>query len=143
MSEQLRSLILEAGSRATFHTILLFSVFMFFSGHNAPGGGFIGGLIAGGAIVIRYLAHGKEEVKKIGRFRPEAVMGIGLLAAVGTGVGALFYGEFLQATFIESEIPLLGKIALTTSLLFDAGVYLIVVGLVVTVLGSFGEESKL
>ncbi|MER3396490.1 MAG: hypothetical protein C4319_06885 [Acidimicrobiia bacterium] len=50
--------ILETGSRAVFHTILILALFMFFSGHNAPGGGFVAGLVASGAFVVRYLAYG-------------------------------------------------------------------------------------
>jgi multicomponent Na+:H+ antiporter subunit A len=135
------SLILETGSRAVFHTILIFSLYMFFSGHNAPGGGFIAGLVAGGALFIRYLALGAAEFRKLARFRPEVVLGTGMLVAVGSGIASLAYGQAFESAFVSVRVPPVGEVALQTSLVFDAGVYLIVIGLVMTVIETIGGEA--
>lgn len=62
LAPQRRSVIFEVGVRLVFHTMLVFSLFLLFSGHNAPGGGFTGGLVAGVALIVRYLAGGRFEL---------------------------------------------------------------------------------
>lgn len=136
-----RSTILETGSRAVFHTILLFSLYLFFSGHDAPGGGFIAALVAGGAIVVRYLALGSREVQSLLGVFPETVMGVGLAVAVGSGVVSLVYGEAFESTYVRIPTPVLGETAFTTSLVFDLGVYLTVIGLVMTAVRWLGREE--
>lgn len=140
--EKTYSPILETGSRAVFHTILIFSLFTFFSGHNQPGGGFVAGLIAGGAFVVRYLALGAAEFQKLVRPRPETVMGAGLLVAAGSGIASLLYGEVFDYAFAAVRVPAIGEIAFSTSLVFDAGVYLVVVGMVTAVIGSLGAGAE-
>lgn len=137
-----RSLVLDVGVRATFHTVLLFSLFLLFSGHNAPGGGFVGGLVAGAAFMLRYLAGGADEVDRAEPLAPEVLLGSGLLLAVLTGTASLVLGgEFLESAYRTSDVPVLGKVAVTSVLVFDIGVYLVVVGLVVSVLRSLGREE--
>lgn len=137
------STILETGSRAIFQTILLFSLYLFFSGHDAPGGGFIAGLVAGGAIVIRYLAVGSPELQRILGVSPETVMGSGLALAVGSGIVSLAYGEAFESAYVRIQTPVLGEAAFTTSLVFDLGVYLTVIGLVMTAVKWLGREEVL
>jgi multicomponent Na+:H+ antiporter subunit A len=136
------SLILETGSRAVFHTLLLFSLYIFFGGHNAPGGGFIGGLVAGGAFFVRYLALGAAEFRRMTRVHPEIVLGGGLLVAVGSGILALAYGEVFESAFVSFRLPVIGAVEIVTSLIFDAGVYLVVVGLVMTLIETIGGEAQ-
>ena len=136
-----RSVVLEVVTRILFHTILVFSFYLLFSGHNAPGGGFAGGLVAGLALVLRYLAGGRYELGEAAPVAPGLVLGTGLLIAGCTGVGGLLLGaEVLQTAILETTLPVLGDVKLVTSLFFDAGVYLIVVGLVLDVLRSLGAE---
>ncbi|RBY80489.1 Na+/H+ antiporter subunit A [Blastococcus sp. TF02A-26] len=136
-----RSVVLEVITRILFHTILVFSVYLLFSGHNDPGGGFAGGLVAGLALVLRYLAGGRYELGEAAPVAPGVLLGAGLLFAGGTGVGGLVLGaEVLQTAILETTLPVLGDVKLVTSLFFDMGVYLIVVGLVLDVLRSLGAE---
>ncbi|HWS38378.1 MAG TPA: Na+/H+ antiporter subunit A [Actinoplanes sp.] len=136
-----RSTMLEVVTRLLFHAIVLLSVYLLFTGHDTPGGGFTGGLVAGLALTVRYLAGGRYELAAAAPVDAGAVLGAGLLLAVGTGVGALVLGgEVLQSAIIDLHIPLLGHLHLVTSALFDIGVYLIVIGLVLDVLRSLGAE---
>jgi multicomponent Na+:H+ antiporter subunit A len=133
--------VLEVITRILFHTILVFSVYLLFSGHNEPGGGFAGGLVAGLALVLRYLAGGRYELGEAAPVAPGLLLGTGLLFAGGTGVAGLLLGaEALQTAILETTLPLFGDVKLVTSLFFDMGVYLIVVGLVLDVLRSLGAE---
>jgi multicomponent Na+:H+ antiporter subunit A len=136
-----RSVVLEVVTRVLFHTILVFSIYLLFSGHNEPGGGFAGGLVAGLALVLRYLAGGRYELGEAAPVDPGLLLGAGLLFSGGTGVAGLMLGaEVLQTAILETTLPVLGDVKLVTSLFFDMGVYLIVVGLVLDVLRSLGAE---
>lgn len=134
-------MILETCVSTLFHTALLFSIFLLFAGHNAPGGGFVGGLVAGAAFVLRYVEGGAEEVGEAAPVSGTVLMGIGLTLAVATGAAAwLGGGEFLSSGKLEVDVPLLGMAKATSALAFDIGVYLVVVGLVVNVLTTLGAE---
>lgn len=136
-----RSIILDRCVRAEFHTLLLISVFLLFAGHNQPGGGFVGGLVAGAALALRFLAGGVEEVQQAIRFHPFAVMGSGLLLAAATALAPLALGgQLLASAKATVRIPVLGSAQLSSSLAFDAGVYLVVVGLVLLMLRVLGEQ---
>ena len=141
LAPERRSVILEVVTRILFHTILVFSLFLLFSGHNEPGGGFAGGLVAGLALVLRYLAGGRYELGEAAPVDPGLLLGVGLLFSGGTGVAGLLLGaDVLQTAILETTLPVLGDIKLVTSLFFDVGVYLIVVGLVLDILRSLGAE---
>ncbi|WP_331712405.1 MnhB domain-containing protein, partial [Rhodococcus sp. EPR-157] len=136
-----RSLVLEVTTRLIFPTIMVLSVYFFFSGHNAPGGGFAGGLTAGLALVLRYLAGGRYELGEAVPIDAGKILGLGLVFAVGTAVTSMFLGApVLSSATFEVTLPLLGDIKLVTALFFDLGVYLIVVGLVLDVLRSLGAR---
>jgi multicomponent Na+:H+ antiporter subunit A len=135
------SLILETGARAVFHTIWLFSVFLLFAGHNAPGGGFVGGLVAAAALVLVFIAEGRDAVRRMVRVPPERILGTGILLAVGTAVAPLLRGgALLTSSKLELTVPLLGTVKSTSALVFDIGVYAIVIGLLLTALDMLGEE---
>jgi multicomponent Na+:H+ antiporter subunit A len=128
-------------TRLLFHTIVLFSVYLLFSGHNAPGGGFVGGLVVGLALVLRYLAGGRHELNVAAPVDAGLILGAGLFVAVGTGVTAMILGgEVLQSALLDFHVPVLGDVHLVTSMIFDVGVYLIVIGLVLDILRSLGSE---
>ncbi|MFG1744564.1 Na+/H+ antiporter subunit A [Micromonospora chalcea] len=136
-----QSVILQVVTRLLFHAILLFSIYLLFSGHNAPGGGFAAGLVAGLGLAVRYLAGGRTELNGAAPVDAGFVLGAGLFVAVGTGVAAMLLGgEFLQSATLDFHLPLLGHVHFVTSVFFDVGVYLIVVGLVLDILRSLGAE---
>jgi len=136
-----RSLILEVTTRLVFPTLMVLSVYFFFSGHNAPGGGFSGGLVAGLALVLRYLAGGRYELGEAVPIDAGKILGLGLILASGTALVSLLLGApALSSAVIEVTLPLIGHIKLVTALFFDLGVYLIVVGLVLDVLRSLGAR---
>ncbi len=136
-----QSVILQVVTRLLFHAILLFSIYLLFSGHTAPGGGFAAGLVAGLGLAVRYLAGGRTELNGAAPVDAGFVLGAGLFVAVGTGVAAMLLGgEFLQSATLDFHLPLLGHVHFVTSVFFDVGVYLIVVGLVLDILRSLGAE---
>ena len=136
-----RSIALEVAVRLIFHAVLIVSVYLLFAGHNAPGGGFAGGLVAGLALVARYLAGGRMELGAATPFDAGKVLGAGLLLATGTAAVPLLFGaDALTSTWWEAELWLFGHVEFVTSTIFDIGVYLVVVGLVLDVLRSLGAE---
>jgi len=138
-----RSTILEVGVDSVFHTILIFSIFLLIVGHNSPGGGFVGGLVAGAALVLRYVSGGQEEVRRFVPFEPETLFAVGILAATITGiVPAIAGATFLESEIWETDVPVLGTVKLSSTLFFDCGVYLVVVGLVLMILGVLGATEE-
>jgi len=133
--------MLEVIVRILFHTIIIVSLYLLFAGHNLPGGGFAGGLVAGMALVMRYIAGGRYELGAAAPTDAGRFLGIGMTIAVVTAIVPVFFGEApLTSTFFEAELPVLGHVEFVTSTFFDIGVYLVVVGLVLDVLRSLGAE---
>lgn len=138
-----RSVVMEITTRLVFPTIMVLSVYFFFSGHNAPGGGFAGGLTAGLALVLRYLAGGRYELGEALPIDAGHILGVGLILAAGTAAVSLLAGApVLSSAVFEVTLPVLGHIKLVTALFFDLGVYLIVVGLALDVLRSLGARLE-
>ncbi|MWB98616.1 Na+/H+ antiporter subunit A [Agromyces seonyuensis] len=136
-----RSILLEVLVRLLFHPAIVVSVFFLFVGHNAPGGGFAGGLVAGLALVARYLAGGRYELGEAAPVQAGTLLGTGLLLAAGTAAAPIFFGETaFVSTWFEADAGFLGTISIGTSTLFDIGVYLVVVGLVLDILRALGAE---
>jgi multicomponent Na+:H+ antiporter subunit A len=136
-----RSIIIEVLVRLLFHPAIIVSVYLLFAGHNLPGGGFAGGLLAGLALVARYLAGGRYELGEAVPIDPGKILGLGVLLAVGTAVGSLFVtGTPLQSAYFEADLPVLGHLSFGTSSIFDIGVYLVVIGLSLDILRSLGSE---
>lgn len=136
-----RSVVFEVVVRLLFHTMIVYSLFLLFSGHNAPGGGFAAGLVTGIALIVRYLAGGRYELGEAAPVQPGLLLGTGLFLSAGVGLGALvFGGTVLQSWIIDLHLPVVGDLHLVTSLFFDVGVYLVVVGLVLDILRSLGAE---
>ena len=135
-----RSVVFEVVTRIIFHTVIVFSLYLMLVGHNAPGGGFAGGLVAGLALMIRYLAGGRAELDEAAPIDAGAVLGIGLAVAALSGLlPTLLGGGVLQSAIVDLHIPVLGTLHLVTSVFFDIGVYLVVVGLSLDVLRSLGS----
>lgn len=137
----MNSLILNTATRLLFGMLLLFSVFLFFRGHNEPGGGFIGGLIGASAFVLFAVAYGAEKTREILRVDPKTLLGWGLLFGALSGVIAFFQGSaFLTGVWIFPTV-FGSKLHLGTPLIFDIGVYLVVVGFTLGVILSLEEEK--
>lgn len=136
-----RSLLLEVVTRLIFHTIIVFSIYVLFVGHDEPGGGFAAGLIGGLALTLRYIAGGAFELGEAAPVDPGKLMGLGLLISAATAAyGLVAGGDALQSTILRASVPVLGDLKFVTSSIFDIGVYFIVVGLVLDVLRSLGAE---
>jgi multicomponent Na+:H+ antiporter subunit A len=140
-AEVRRLAFVDVSVRVVFHALVMISLWLLFAGHNQPGGGFVGGLLAGSAITLRYIAGGIDEVRGRSRFKPWQVLGTGLLLAVGTAaVPLLAGGDVLQVGFATLDLPAIGPVKLSSALIFDAGVYLAVVGMVLMAFEAFGDE---
>jgi multicomponent Na+:H+ antiporter subunit B len=136
------SLILRTATRFVFPLLLLFSVFLLARGHNEPGGGFAGGLVASSAFSLVVIAYGTEVARKSLRVRPVSLIGAGLLAAAGSGLLATLRGEpFLTGQWATLDRFPGGPVDAGTPLLFDVGVYLVVCGVVLNIVFSFAEEE--
>lgn len=133
----MNSVILSAATRVLMPTILLLSVFVFYRGHNEPGGGFIGGLLAATAFALLEKAEGREAAERALRFNPIALAAFGLGCAVIAGIwGGFAYDAFLKGVwpFYEAYGLPFGSI-----FLFDLGVYLVVLGTICGILFALEE----
>jgi multicomponent Na+:H+ antiporter subunit A len=136
-----RIVFVDVSVQLIFHVVVMTSLWLLFAGHNQPGGGFVGGLLAGAAITLRYIAGGVEEIRRHSRFRPWTVLGAGLLlAAVTAAFPLLDGGDVLEVATASLTLPLIGSAKLSSALVFDIGVYLTVVGVVLMVFEAFGDE---
>jgi multicomponent Na+:H+ antiporter subunit B len=135
------SLILRTAARFLVVLMLVLAVFILLRGHNEPGGGFIGGLLAAGGVAIHQLACGTARARRLVRVDPRALAGFGLLVALASGaIGLLSGRQFLAGVWAVRVIPGIGKLG--TPLLFDLGVFLVVVGAVLTILFTLDEEGS-
>lgn len=136
-----RSILLEVVIRLIFHALVVLSLYILFAGHNLPGGGFAGGLVAGLALAGRYLAGGRYELGAAAPLDAGKLLGVGLILAAGTAAAPLLFGaNALTSSWWEATIPVLGHVEFTSSTVFDIGVYLVVIGMVLDVLRSLGAE---
>ena len=140
LSPMSRSLVFEVITRLLFGVMIAASIYLLIAGHNAPGGGFAGGLVAGMALMIRYLAAGRHELDEAAPFDAGRLLGGGLLLAMVAAVGPLFLGgTILQSYDVTFNLPIFGELHLVSSTLFDIGVYLVVVGMLLDVARSLGS----
>ncbi len=136
------SMIFEQVTRMIFHVTLLVSLYVMLRGHNAPGGGFAGGLIAGAAFVFRILAGGRKGRIDVARISPTMLIAVGMLLAIGSGFAALVVGnQFLETSVFHVDVPAIGDVKLVTAAVFDLGVYLLVIGVVIIVLSNLASRT--
>jgi multicomponent Na+:H+ antiporter subunit B len=134
------SLILTTTTRAIAPLMLLFSVFLLIRGHNEPGGGFVGGLVAATAFSLYALAYDVAQARRALLVDPRTLIGVGLALSAGSGVLSLLSGRpFMTGLWAKAPLPVLGKVG--TPALFDLGVYVVVVGVVLTMVFALAEET--
>ncbi|SDR75216.1 Na+/H+ antiporter subunit A [Agrococcus carbonis] len=136
--------VLEMITRLLFPVMMLVSIFLLAVGHNEPGGGFAGGLVAGIALAVRYLAGGREELLEAVPFDAGKLLGGGMAVVVLSVVWPVLIGGRIGESYaIEAVLPLLGEQKLVTTLFFDIGVWLIVVGAMLDFVRSLGAGVDL
>jgi multicomponent Na+:H+ antiporter subunit B len=120
--------------------MLLFSLFLLVRGHNEPGGGFVGGLVAATALALVLLAEGLEAARRLLRVDPLAFVAGGLAIALASGLPPLVRGwPYMTGLWLKVPLPVIGKIG--SPVVFDAGVYLVVLGIVLAILFALAEEE--
>lgn len=135
------SLILQTAARGLVSLMMLFSVFLLLRGHDEPGGGFIGGLVAAAAFILYAAAFDVTWARRVLGVEPQTLIGVGLGLAAGSGIIALIATEpFLTGLWIEPVIPGVGALPLSTVLLFDVGVFLVVLGITMLIVLTLLEE---
>jgi len=137
----MNSLILSTSSRYLLVLLQLFSVFLLLRGHNEPGGGFAGGLVAAAAYALYFIANGVTEARRVFRFEPLTVVVAGLGVALASTLPSILGGmNFMQSVWVKTGIPVIGKVG--TPLLFDVGVYLLVLGITLKIVFSLAGEDE-
>lgn len=137
-----RSLIFDTTIRLVFDAALVLSLYILFAGHNQPGGGFVGGLVASAALALRFLAGGPAEVAETVRIPVRLLPALGLVLAVGTALVPLLLGAGpLDHEAWTWQIIGLGEVTFATATIFDSGVYLIVVGVTLLIVEALGVEA--
>lgn len=134
----MNSLVLSAFARLFFAMMIAVSLYVLYRGHNEPGGGFVGGLIGASGLAVLALAEGVGAARRVLHLHPVALMGTGLVLALLSGLPGLF----LQGSYLTHWWLHLGSLHLGTALLFDIGVYLVVIGGVLALVLRFYEEDE-
>ncbi len=133
--------ILSQASRLLFPLLLVLSLVVLYRGHNLPGGGFIGGLMAATAFILIGVGESMDRARAMLRVEPVVLMAWGLATAAISGLPGVFAGHaFMTGVWLPGfSLPLLGKVHLGTPLVFDVGVYLVVIGFVLHTTFSLAE----
>ena len=135
------STILQTATRLLMPLLLLFAVFLLLRGHNQPGGGFVGGLVVASSFVLYSIAFGVDASRRALLVRPATLLGVGLLVALTSGLPAVVTGQpFMTAQWVEVPVGPTA-VAVGTPLVFDVGVFLAVVGVVLTIVFTLAEVS--
>ena len=134
--------ILQTATRFLMPLLLLFAVFLLLRGHNEPGGGFVGGLVVASAFVRYTIAYGVSASRRALLLDPSTLLGVGLLVAAGSGMPAVLFGlPFMTAAWVMAgEGPL--AFAVGTPLVFDLGVFLAVIGVVLTIVFTLADVAR-
>jgi multisubunit Na+/H+ antiporter MnhB subunit len=135
------STILQTATRVLMPLLLLFAVFLLLRGHNQPGGGFVGGLVVASSFVLYSIAFGVDAARRAILIRPGALLGVGLLVALTSGLPAVIAGQpFMTAQWTEVSLGPTA-VALGTPLVFDVGVFLAVIGVVLGIVFTLAEVT--
>ncbi|MEE4196650.1 MAG: MnhB domain-containing protein [Bacteroidales bacterium] len=142
-NNQLKNIILENIVRLFMKVMVIYSIYLLLRGHNNPGGGFIAGIIASTGFLFFAIIHGTEALQKIIKIQPQLLIATGLsLVFLAAFLPLTETKEFLTGLWLVADIPLLGEFHLGTPLLFDSGVFLVVIGVILTIVISIMEVLK-
>ena len=134
-----RSILLSHAARYLMPLMLVFSVFLLIRGHNEVGGGFVGGLVASSALMLYGIAVSPSALYRLLPVEPRKLVGLGLLTALSSGVISILAGKpFMTGLWLKTALPVIGKVG--TPLLFDIGVYFVVIGVVLWILLTLAED---
>jgi len=133
------SSILQTATRVLMPLLLLFAVFLTLRGHNQPGGGFVGGLVAAASFVLYSIAYGVDAARRALLVKPSTLLGVGLLVALASGMPGVAQGRPFMSAVWTTVGSGSGSVHLGTPMVFDAGVFLAVVGVVVTIVFTLAE----
>jgi multicomponent Na+:H+ antiporter subunit B len=137
----MRSSILQTAARFLMPLLLLFALFLLLRGHNEPGGGFVGGLVVAASFVLYVMAYGVDAGRRALLVDPSTLLGVGLLVALVSGVPAALIGRpFMTALWTTLDVGSQG-LDIGTPLVFDVGVFLAVIGVVLTIVFTLAEVS--
>lgn len=137
----MRSIIIKSASNYLLPLLLLFAVFILLRGHYQPGGGFVGGLITSVAFVLHSFAHGLEKTRAFLKYHPGVVVPVGLAIALFSGLAPMFVGQpFMKGLWFKDPFPVMGLVG--TPLFFDIGVFLVVIGVTLTILFTISEATN-
>lgn len=137
----MRSVILRTMTMYLLPLMLVFSVFLLFRGHNTPGGGFVGGLVASAAFSLYLIGFGMDKVKEILPVAPIRFIALGLLFAVGSAIFPAFLDKpFMTGTWMQGKLPIVGSLGTPT--VFDTGVYFTVLGVTLNIIFSLFEDKE-
>jgi multicomponent Na+:H+ antiporter subunit B len=132
------SIILRTATRVLMPLLLMFALFLLLRGHNAPGGGFVAGLVVAAAFVLYAIAAGIPASRRALLVDPSALLSVGLLIALTSGVIAILRGRpFMTAAWVTLAAE--PGVVIGTPLLFDVGVFLTVIGVVLTIVFTLGD----
>ncbi|MBM7838055.1 multicomponent Na+:H+ antiporter subunit B [Alkalihalobacillus xiaoxiensis] len=127
----------------TIYFLVAFSFYLFFAGHNNPGGGFIGGLMTASAFILIYLIFDRQVANRIIRFSFPGILATGLLISIAIGlIGPLIGDEMFSQYFDYFDLPFFGEVELTTAVPFDFGIYLVVVGMAMAATVTIAEDEN-
>ncbi len=136
-----RILILDTSMRILYPSILTLALYFVFAGHNRPGGGFVGGLVVGAALALRYVSGGAAAVRSTFRLPPHVFLGTGLFLSAFTALlPVLLGGAILEHGEVEFHLPIFDKVKITSALSFDLGVDFVVIGLILMAFAAFGVD---
>ncbi|MES2712994.1 MAG: monovalent cation/H+ antiporter subunit A [Pseudomonadota bacterium] len=129
-------------TRLIFPAMLIVAVFLLLRGHDLPGGGFSAGMVVAIAIILQYMVGGTDWTEDRLRLRPHLWVGAGLLVAGGTALAALPFGRpFLTTYFGYAELPIIGKVPMASALVFDIGIFALVIGATLLMLVALAHQS--
>ncbi|MFB0935074.1 MAG: Na+/H+ antiporter subunit B [Propionivibrio sp.] len=137
------SLILRKATRYLFPVIMMFSIYLLLRGHNEPGGGFVGGLAAASAFILNQLAFDVPSTKRLMNVDSLTLIGTGLLTALGSSVFTMLDGQpYFSSHWATLRITSDWQLLIGTPLIFDIGVYLVVLGVTLAILLSISNFRK-
>lgn len=135
----MKSIVLKTAANYLLPLLLLFAVYILLRGHYRPGGGFIGGLISAIAFVLHAFAHGSANTRKLLRVSPGAFVPVGLSMTTLSAIIPMLNGDpIMTAIWLESPLPVIGTVG--SALVFDIGVFTVVIGITLTILFTISEN---